>query len=139
MNDCLAICHLLKAASSCCERLLNESLSELGVSHCQGMILLKLTDESVSMSALSKEMCCHKSNITQVVSGLEKKGYIARAETSGDKRVRHLKLTAKGKDACEKLNVILTKRACSCMGIFSPVQRKAFAALLKKYVDHHRG
>lgn len=138
MDDCLSVCNLLKAAASCCERELNDSLSSFDVSHCQATILIRVADEPVSMSELSKFMCCHKSNVTQVVGGLLKKGLIQRAALKTDRRVSELKLTAKGKQVGTKLKSILCGRACDCMSVFSPAEKKSFAELLKRYIERHR-
>ncbi len=138
MNDCLSVCNLLKAAAACCERHLNDALSNLEISHCQATIMLKLTDGPVSMSGLSKEMCCHKSNITQVVGGLEKKDFIERASLQNDRRVSQLTLTPKGKKAAAGLKGVLCGRATDCMGIFSVSEKKAFAELLQKYIEKNR-
>ncbi len=138
MNDCLSVCNLLKAAAACCERHLNDALSNLEISHCQATIMLKLTEGPLSMSGLSKEMCCHKSNITQVVGGLEKKNFVERKSLKNDRRVSQLALTSKGKKAAEGLKNVLCERATDCMGIFSPSEKKMFAALLQKYIDKNR-
>jgi|GEM_PF-3364220 len=138
MDDCLSVCNLLKAAAACCERQLNDSLSDLEISHCQATIMLKLLAGPVSMSALSKEMCCHKSNITQIVGGLVKKGCIERASLENDKRVTQLTLTTKGRSAARGLKGVLCGRATDCMGVFSASEKKTFATLLKKYIEKHR-
>lgn len=138
MNDSLAVCNLLKAAAACCERQLNDSLSDLDISHCQATIMLKLLSGPVSMSALSKEMCCHKSNITQVVGGLEKKSLIERASLENDRRVSQIKLTAKGQSAAANLKGILGSRATDCMGIFTAQEKKTLAMLLSLYIEKHR-
>lgn len=138
MNDCLAVCNQLKAAASCCERDLNDALAELGVSHCQATVLLKIVDEPISMSEVSKAMCCHKSNITQVVGGLLKKELLQRTPLKTDRRVFELRLTPKGKTVVQNLRKVLQDRACSCMGVFTPAEKKSFALLLKKYVEKHR-
>ncbi len=138
MDDCLAVCNHLKAAASCCERELNDALSTLDISHCQATILQKVGASPVSMSELSKAMCCHKSNVTQVVGGLLKKGFLQRSFLKTDRRVSELKLTPKGKTVAAKLHRILHERACSCMSIFTAVEKKEFAGLLKKYIEKHR-
>lgn len=138
MDHCLDVCNLLKAASSCCERELSASLAELDVSHCQATILIRVSDEATSMSSLSKFMCCHKSNITQVVAGLLKKGLIQRTSLKSDKRVSTLTLSAKGKVVVGKLKSLLSNRACDCMSVFTPAEKKTFADLLRKYVERHR-
>jgi len=138
MDDCLAVCNLLKAAASCCERELNDALSDLDVSHCQATIILRTAEEPVSMSTLSTFMCCHKSNVTQVVAGLLKKGLIQRASHKTDRRVSELTLTSKGKIVERTLKKILNNRACACMSVFSPEEKNTMAELLKRYIERHR-
>ncbi len=135
MDDCLCVCELLKAAASVSERKLNEALSVLDISHCQAQIMLKIHKEPVSMSVLSRALCCHKSNITQVVDGLVKKGLIDRISSSTDRRVCELKLTTKGKKVCAEMEDVLKKQANVCMKIFSPTEKQTLADLLRRYIE----
>ncbi len=136
MDHCLCVCELLKAASALSERKLNEVLSDLGLSHCQAQILNQIKVAPVSMSHLSKALCCHKSNITQVVDGLNEKGLIERVPSLTDKRVCALKLTSKGRKTCLSMEGILHQQATECMKIFTPKEKQILADLLRKYVQH---
>lgn len=138
MDDSLSVCNLLKAAAACCERQLNDSLSDIEISHCQATIMLKLVTGSVSMSGLSREMCCHKSNITQIVGGLEKRGFIERSSLKSDRRVSQLTLTPKGRSVALGLKGVLCGCATDCMNIFSVREKKSLSVLLKKYMEKHR-
>lgn len=138
MDDSLCLCNALKAAAACCERELNDALSEFEISHCQAMILLKIGEGKISMSDMSKEMCCHKSNITQVVAGLEKKELVTRTTQESDRRIAELVLTVKGKSVSSRLHELLCKRATDCMSVFTAEKKKMFSALLKKYIEKHR-
>lgn len=138
MDDSLCLCSSLKAAAACCERELNDALSEFDISHCQAMILLKIGDGKISMSDMSREMCCHKSNVTQVVSGLMKKGLFTRSLMESDHRIAELLLTPKGRAASVRLRELLSSRADDCMGIFTKEERRIFAELLRKYIEKHR-
>lgn len=136
MDHCLCVCELLKAASALSERKLNEVLATLGVSHCQAQILCHVQAAPVSMSTLSKALCCHKSNITQVVDGLAQKGFIERVPSLTDKRVCALKLTVKGRKACALIEKVLHRKATECMKVFTPKEKQTLADLLRKYVAH---
>ena len=138
MDDSLCLCNTLKAAAACCERELNDALAEFEISHCQAMILFKIGEGKISMSDMSKEMCCHKSNVTQVVAGLEKKGLVTRSLQQNDRRVTDLALTQKGVAASARLRELLCKRATDCMGVFTSAEKKTFRELLKKYIEKHR-
>lgn len=138
MDDSLCLCSSLKAAAACCERELNDALSEFDISHCQAMILARIGEGKISMSDMSREMCCHKSNITQVVAGLEKKQLLTRALQTRDRRMTELLLTPKGKAAAARLHELLCRRATDCMSVFTKEERRTFGELLAKYVGKHR-
>lgn len=138
MDDSLCLCNALKAAAACCERELNDALSEFDISHCQAMILLKIGEGKISMSDMSKEMCCHKSNITQVVAGLENKQLVTRTTQQSDRRIAELVLTHQGKSSAIRIRDILSKRANDCMSVFTSVEKKTLRELLKKYIEKHR-
>lgn len=135
MDHCLCVCELLKAAASVSERKLNEALSDQGVSHCQAQILLKITEGDLSMSALSKVLCCHKSNVTQVVDGLVEKGLIVRSASESDRRACVLTLTVKGKKAMQAIEKALKESAVQCMKIYTPEEKQTLAGLLRKYIE----
>ena len=134
MDHCLCVCELLKAAASVSERKLNEALSTLDVSHCQAQILLKISEDAVSMSALSKVLCCHKSNVTQVVDGLVEKGLVVRSMSQKDRRACVLTLTTKGKKAMQGIDHALKNQATQCMKVFTPEEKQMLAGLLRKYI-----
>jgi DNA-binding MarR family transcriptional regulator len=138
MDDSLCLCNTLKAAAACCERELNDALTAFDISHCQAMILLKIGEGKVSMSDMSREMCCHKSNITQVVAGLEKKDLMSRSLRETDRRVSELVLTAKGVDVHAQLKGLLNVRAKNCMSVFTADEKRMLGILLSKYVEKHR-
>ena len=127
MNDFLCLCGLLKASAAACERELNEAIVEMGISHCQAMILIKISDsDGMTMSAISKELCCHKSNVTQVVDGLASKELIERQISKEDRRLCILTLTKKGIALSAKAKVLLEHRAEKC---FSKLPRKDLETL----------
>ena len=138
MDDSLCLCSSLKAAAACCERELNDALSGFDISHCQAMILARIGEGKISMSAISREMCCHKSNVTQVVAGLEKKELLTRSLQAKDRRMTELLLTSKGRGAATRLHELPCKRASDCMSVFTKEERRTFSELLAKYVGKHR-
>ncbi len=133
MDTCLCLCELLKASAAACERELNEALADIGISHCQASILVKILNGGpLTMSAISKELCCHKSNVTQVVDGLAAKDLIERIASKEDRRVCTLSLTRKGKAISAKAESMLCTRAKTCVGCLSAKEQTALAKLLEK-------
>lgn len=139
MDNCLCLCELIKAVSASCERDLNDALAGLGISHCQASILVKIrASGQLTMSEISKELCCHKSNVTQVVDGLAAKGLIERKTLRADRRVSTLTLTKKGRALGAKAHTALVKRSKSCVGFFSAKDRSALMSLLARALERHR-
>ncbi len=138
MDDCLCLCGLLKNAASCCDRHMNIAVDDIGISHCQAQVLMHISSKgSVSMTTLSKQLCCHKSNVTQIVDVLAKRGFIERVASKADKRVFALRLKPKGKTLLSIAEKMLRKHAKESLSMFTEPERKQLEKLLKKYVDRH--
>ena len=137
MEDSLCICDLLKAAASCSEKQLNDAVFGLKISQCQASVLLLVKEQgTASMSSLSRTLCCHKSNITQIVDGLFDQGLISRIPCKEDRRVCRVALTAKGKTLLKKAEDAMRKSAEKCVGIFTASECTQLRKLLKRYVTH---
>jgi DNA-binding MarR family transcriptional regulator len=136
MDDCLCLCHLLKAAASCCEKKLGDAVSGLKVSQCQASVLMRVQEDgTATMSSLSRTMCCHKSNITQIVDGLCEQGLLARSLSKEDRRVCYVSLTAKGKSTVKAASAAMKKTAKACVNMFSAKERTVLTKLLERYVE----
>ena len=61
-------------------------------------ITLLLLDESRPMNNFTKIFHCDASNTTGIMDGLEKKKLVGRFESPNDRRVKMIKITAKGED-----------------------------------------
>jgi DNA-binding MarR family transcriptional regulator len=66
--------------------------------------LLRMLHRPVSMRAFAQELCCDPSNVTGLVSRLERMGLAERIPDPTDRRVRLLSLTPKGRRLREMLN-----------------------------------
>jgi DNA-binding MarR family transcriptional regulator len=73
-------------------------INALGLSMQQAMALGSLdADEPMPMSALASALHCDNSNVTGIVDRLEAAGLAERRSHEGDRRVRVIALTEKGK------------------------------------------
>ncbi|HIP73268.1 MAG TPA: MarR family transcriptional regulator [Anaerolineae bacterium] len=59
-----------------------------------------LEEPGISSSGLSERLICDKSNVTRIVRGLEKQGYLYRKPHETDGRTQRLYLTEKGQTIC---------------------------------------
>ena len=78
--------------------------STLDLTPTQGLTLRLLNPQTpIAMNALADTLACDASNVTGVVDKLEARGLIARQAAEGDRRVKMLVVTEKGRDLRRKL------------------------------------
>jgi len=58
---------------------------------------LRVLDQSRTMSEIADSLRCDNSNVTGIVDGLEARGLAERTASPGDRRVKLIALTAKGR------------------------------------------
>lgn len=87
------------------------------------------------MSKLGEALCCHKSNITQLVDLLTEKNMIERCSSGEDRRVQCVKLTSEGKKLMEKIHRALEKNAHGCLEALENSEQQQLVKLLTKYAD----
>ena len=85
--------------------------SKLGLTGMQAFMVL-LLDEPKQMNSFTKVFNCDASNITGLVDGLEQKKLASRFPDDKDRRIKMVKLTAKG----ETLRIKLLKELLSSEG-----------------------
>ncbi len=77
---------------------------ELRLTPSQGMALRSLDPERpLAMSTLAEALACDASNVTGIVDKLESRGLIARQGAEGDRRIKMLVVTEKGKHLRDQL------------------------------------
>ena len=76
----------------------NRRLEQLGLTPVQLQVLAALADhEALRMSELGEQLCCVGSNITAVIGRMADAGWVERRPDPGDRRVRSLRITRKGR------------------------------------------
>ncbi len=70
----------------------------------QQLELVRMLAVPVSMRAFAEELSCDPSNVTGLVDRAERLGLVERVPDPGDRRVRILKLTAKGRNLRNTIN-----------------------------------
>jgi DNA-binding MarR family transcriptional regulator len=60
-------------------------------------------DRPVAMSSLAAELVCDASNVTGIVDKLESRGLVARQGAEGDRRIKMLVVTEKGRQLRDQL------------------------------------
>ncbi len=135
MDSCLAFVQLLKRASCVSEKRLAHALADSDLTLSQAMLLIHLSKGEESMSKLGTALCCHKSNITQLVEVLTKRKLILRCDCGEDRRVQCVTLTPEGRKIMEKLHAALGKNAHGCLEALGKAEQRQLLDLLTTYVE----
>ena len=98
----------------------HEVMSSVGLRHdltAPQVGLLRLLDEPVSIRAFAEELACDPSNVTGLVDRVERLGLVARIPEPGDRRIRMLTLTPKGRRLREEINEEVARELVTALGL----------------------
>jgi DNA-binding MarR family transcriptional regulator len=95
-------------------------------------LLLEHFPKPLSHSELAELSGVTKGNITGLVDGLERDGYVKREDSGDDRRVTPISLTATGRRLIEKVLPDRFGRIAGLMGDLSASERKTLISLLAK-------
>lgn len=137
MDACLQCCHLLKRACALSERHVSKALGDAPVNLSQAMLLLCVGDGHISsMSQLGKSLCCHKSNVTQIVDHLLDEKLIVRDANREDRRVQNINLTKRGRELVHRIHKEMETHASHCVSGLTDAEAETLSDLLAKYIAH---
>jgi DNA-binding MarR family transcriptional regulator len=110
------------------------NLARYGVGEGRFMVLVLLLEHHspLSHSELAEMYGVTKGNITGLVDGLERAGYVKREKSGHDRRVRPIALTQAGRLLVEKLLPEQLQRVAGFMGELSISEHKLLVSLLRK-------
>jgi DNA-binding MarR family transcriptional regulator len=111
-------------------------VGRLGLPLSAAMALIRL-DAPVAMSKLGHELGCDPSFVTSLADTLEQQGMVVRTPDPLDRRVRKLRLTAKGRATKAKLEADFAETLPGIRAL-DPEEREAFVGLLRKMVSAER-
>jgi DNA-binding MarR family transcriptional regulator len=109
--------------------------AEFDLTPMQGHALRTLDpSRPLAMSVLAQELVCDASNVTGIVDKLESRGLIARQGAEGDRRIKMLAVTPKGRQLRDQLwtRTMEPPRALSAL---SEDTRRRLAEALRAVVD----
>lgn len=111
----------------------DEAMNPLTTRQLMAMIaILHLPDEKSNHSNIAKMLGTTRQSIKQLITSLEKKGYLSCEPSSYDKRASSIKITDSGKlivlDSTEKSTILLTKMFSK----FTVEELEEFFRLLRK-------
>jgi DNA-binding MarR family transcriptional regulator len=93
------LARLTQNLALCCLGKESEIFAQYGLSSSEGHVLLMLSEEGqITASRLAARQSVTRSRITPLVKSLVGCGFVTRAESRHDRRVRHLTLTSQGQE-----------------------------------------
>jgi DNA-binding MarR family transcriptional regulator len=106
---------------------------EFGLTSIQSLTLLMLNNIDLpSMSSFCKLYDCDASNITGIIDGLENKKLVSRQPHPSDRRIKIIKLEAKGKTMQTKIIRRLAETSGHLFSGLNETELQQFAALVQK-------
>jgi DNA-binding MarR family transcriptional regulator len=97
-------------------------------------ILLRLLDEPRPMGALAQLMHCDNSNMTGLVDRLSERGLVERTQADGDRRVRLIALTDRGRDIRGELIRRMAEPPAPLTEL-SKADQRTLTAILRRALD----
>ena len=98
-----------------------------------GIILHLYDNESLPLSELSSLIFRGNSNLTTLITRMEKEGWVERVDNDGDRRVKKIRLTEKGRELAPKIiseyRAFLHQMMMNCL---LPNDQKVLIDLLSK-------
>jgi DNA-binding MarR family transcriptional regulator len=95
-------------------------------------LLILLFRGDLTMSELASEMGAPLSSMTSIAKRLERKGFIARATSVQDQRVKLVTLTQEGQQLAKKWEHIMLAMLSRLEAVFTPEEMEQFTTLLLK-------
>jgi MarR family transcriptional repressor of mepA len=115
------------------ERLLTATLEEMTLPQLRVLRLISKSPERAS--AIAEQAAVSRPSLTGVLDGLEARGWIRRAEVSGDRRGVRLEATAEGLAALEAEEATLTARLDEVLATLDADERATVIAGLSGFAE----
>jgi DNA-binding MarR family transcriptional regulator len=98
------------------------------------LIVLAAEGDPISLSSLRRFLGTTQANVTGLVAGLERDGYIDRKASSEDRRVSYISLSRSGKRIITSMLPEYFRKSRASLRGLSPTEKKTLVGLLSKVV-----
>ena len=117
-----------------------ESLAAWDVTPSQARALRVLSsrDEGMRPSALADELRIAPRSATDVVDGLEERGWVSRAADPGDRRATVLSLTPDGRELVERIEGVRRLASERVLDVLTDAQRRTLHEILTVVVGERQ-
>ena len=108
----------------------------VGLTDARATLLITLfftQGRRLAQNEISKELGVSRTNITNLIDGLERDDLVVRVANPSDRRVSHAQLTEKGEQACRVLLPILTRFMEGLSSGFSDSEKSQLKGYLRRF------
>ena len=107
-------------------------------SQARALRVLSSRDGGMRPSMLAGELRIAPRSATDVVDGLEDRGWVSRAADPTDRRATVLSLTAAGRDLVDRIEVVRRQASARVLDVLTPAQRRTLHDILTVVVGEHQ-
>jgi MarR family transcriptional regulator, transcriptional regulator for hemolysin len=123
---------LTRELSRCCLDKEERICRTFGLHAADGRVLTAISTEGLeTATALAERLGIGNSRLTPLIDRLEKKGFVARAEAEGDRRVRQLTLTESGRTVAARVQSFETHLHQELLSRFPEAERAQLLETLR--------
>lgn len=136
MEISLSLLRMGRFIGSTTRRHLDSQNVGIGITDARFNLLITLyftQDRRLAQNEISRELGVSRTNITNLIDGLERDGLVVRVANPSDRRVSHAQLTELGEQACREILPVLTHFMESLTDDFSPAERQEFLGFLRRF------
>ena len=112
-------------------KIVDQAMSSAGLSLARFKVLSRLKDGgTMNQATLAGLLGVAPRSVTDTVDGLERDGFVIRADDANDRRARIVEMTPSGRDALACVQAVRLKAMDDIFGTLSAQQRATLASLL---------
>jgi DNA-binding MarR family transcriptional regulator len=110
--------------------------ADLSLTQLKAMHVLAASDEDLSLNGLSERLGgLSLPTLSRAVEALVQRGYVSRAEDTADRRMKRLRLTAKGRRTIDKLIEIRAREFEAVLDTLTDDERERLARALEPILE----
>ena len=110
--------------------------ADLSLTQLKAMHVLAASDEDLSLNGLSERLGgLSLPTLSRAVEALVQRGYVSRAEDAADRRMKRLRLTAKGRRTIDKLIEIRAREFEAVLDTLTDDERERLARALEPILE----
>ncbi|MGH6981866.1 MAG: MarR family winged helix-turn-helix transcriptional regulator [Stellaceae bacterium] len=125
--------HLIRRAHQVSTALFAEECGRFGLTSVQFAALYAVRDAGeIDATRLAEQIAFDRATIGDVLDRLEAKGWIARAGSRADRRIKLIRLTPKGAALLKRVEPAVARVQARLTASLSPTEQERFRALLSR-------